>query len=107
MSIQVTFNDYVEGEKIYMKKGKRLTECLNVREKSSAFLVSDCEITVTGCSKVEEYTPELVRLKRVDGHMEIYGKSLTVSTYFGSEITLSGKIESIKLIQKNNGNECH
>lgn len=87
-----------------MEKRKKLsgrrgvTSGGGIKKQSSVFAVSDREITLCECNKVLEYTPETVRLCNCDGVVEIYGCGLTVSTYFGNEIKLSGKIECIKFV---------
>ena len=67
------------------------------QKESSAFLRSTKEITVCGCRKVLHYTSDTVRLCLFDGIMEINGEGITVSTYFGNEIKLSGKISALKI----------
>lgn len=95
---------YVTGEKIFMVKRKKLSgrragpSDRGFKKRSSVFAVSDREITLCECNKVLEYTPETVRLCNCDGIVEINGCGLTVSTYFGNEIKLSGKIECIKFV---------
>ena len=66
---------------------------------SSAFLRSAKEITVCGCKKVLHYAPETVRLLLTDGIMEISGEGITAATYFGREIKLSGKLDTVKLLE--------
>ncbi len=93
---------YVTGEKIFMEKRKKpVGEPYAHRgriKQSSAFIVSNREITLCECTKVIEYTPDMIKLCNCDGVIEIYGGGLTVSTYFGNEIKLSGKIESIRFV---------
>ncbi len=98
---------YVAGEKIFMMKRKKITAIRGIppggglKRQSSVFAVSDREVTLCECNKVLEYTPETVRLCNCDGVVEICGCGLTVSTYFGNEIKLAGKIECIKFIGYN------
>ncbi len=80
-------------------KPKRKRSGISVCE-SSAFLRSSGEITVCGCKKVLHYAPDAVRLLLSDGVMEISGEGITATTYFGREIKLSGRIDAIKLLEK-------
>ena len=67
-----------------------------VQKESSAFLCSSREITVCGCKKVLHYAPDTVRLLLCDGMMEISGRDITATTYFGREIRLSGRIDAVR-----------
>ncbi len=84
-----------------MKKHRKLRRIRNGVSgcESSAFLRSSKEITVCGCKKVLHYAPETVRLLLTDGIMEISGEGITAATYFGREIKLSGKIDTVKLLE--------
>lgn len=82
-----------------IRKG-RARDGIGLKSESSAFLCSSRELTVCGCERVMNYTPENVRLLLSDGIMEISGEGLTAATYFGREIKLSGKIDGIRLCGK-------
>ena len=77
-----------------MKNGKRRVCATG---ESSAFLRSFGEITVCGCQRVLHYSTDTVRLMLTDGIMEIEGRDISASTYFGREIRLTGRIENIRL----------
>ena len=67
---------------------------------SSVFLMSDRELTVTKCEKVEKYCPDSVVLKLSDMRLEIEGEEMTFAVCYGSEIKLTGKITKLTLKQK-------
>ncbi len=83
-----------------MKKRRKLSRVRNgiTGCESSAFLRFSREITVCGCKKVLHYAPDTVRLLLSDGIMEISGEGITAATYFGREIKLSGKIDTVRLL---------
>lgn len=82
-----------------MKKKKKYVRAFRcgMRRESGAFLCSSREMTVSGCKKILHYAPDKVILLLTDGVMEVTGEGLNAATYFGREISLSGKIELIKL----------
>ncbi len=65
-------------------------------KESSIFVLGNREMSVCGCKKVVNYSPELVRLENCDGYLDITGHGLTIASCFGSEIKLSGSICEIK-----------
>jgi len=67
---------------------------------SSVFLMSDRELTVTKCEKVEKYCPDSVVLRLSDMRLEIEGENMTFAVCYGSEIKLTGKITGLTLKQK-------
>ena len=67
---------------------------------SSVFLMSDRELTVTKCEKVENYCPDSVVLRLSDMRLEIEGENMTFAVCYGSEIKLTGKITGLTLKQK-------
>ena len=95
-----------------MKKRKKRIERrrAGLQFESGAFLRSSREITVCGCKKILHYAPNTVRLLLSDLIMEVCGEGITASTYFGREIKLSGRIETVRLSDdgfgKNNKSEC-
>ena len=67
---------------------------------SSVFLMSDSELTVTKCEKVEKYCPDSVVLRLSDMRLEIAGENMTFAVCYGSEIKLTGKITRLELKSK-------
>lgn len=60
----------------------------------SAFVVFGKEMTVCGCERVICYTDERVVLGMRGGRLTAEGKSLTVATFFGSEIKIRGDVRA-------------
>lgn len=65
---------------------------------SCVTLTSDCEVLVDGCTRVEEYESDIVRLELCDQRIAIVGKGLCMRTFFGSQIQVCGKISEVKLL---------
>lgn len=64
---------------------------------SGVFLLSDREITVSKCEKVEKYCPDEVVLKLSDMKLTIIGESMSFSVCYGCEIKLEGAIKELKI----------
>lgn len=70
-------------------------------KESSVFLISDRELIISGCRKVAEYSDSTVTLRLFDMSLAVEGENLTIKTYFGDEIRLSGRIHDIKILGEN------
>ncbi len=64
---------------------------------SSITLTSNCELLVSGCTRVEEYESDTVRLELCDQRVEITGEGLCLRTFFGSQILVCGRITEVRL----------
>ena len=64
---------------------------------SGIFLLSDREITVSKCEKVEKYCPNEVVLKLSDMKLTIIGENMSFSVCYGCEIKLAGAIKELKI----------
>lgn len=65
---------------------------------SCVTLTSNCEVLIDGCTRVEEYESDIVRLELCDQKIAIVGKDLCLRTFFGSQIQVCGKISEVKLL---------
>ncbi len=64
---------------------------------SNVTLTSNCELLVSGCTRVEEYESDIVKLELCDQKIEISGEGLCLRTFFGSQIQVCGRISEVKL----------
>ena len=83
---------------------KRRNEVRKRGKESGVFLTSDKEVTVYGCEKVEKYSPDEVMLRLTDGRLAVKGRNMTLKVCYGSEIRLAGKMEELKLADRDEEN---
>ena len=58
-------------------------------------IVSDCEVSVTGCQGVLIYMPDRILVRAVSGNVLILGEGLEMHSLSGDRITVCGKIRSV------------
>lgn len=63
---------------------------------SSITVTSNIEILVNECRGVLVYELNEIQLRLCDMILKIYGSNLTLKTYFGSQISIKGKIDELK-----------
>ena len=65
---------------------------------SSITVTSNTEMLVDGCSGVEEYESDRVRLTLFDQNLEVVGSDLRLNSFFGRQIRICGRISEVRLI---------
>ncbi|MBQ4054536.1 MAG: hypothetical protein IJD17_02400 [Clostridia bacterium] len=88
-----------------MKKGRlsrRLSRMLELPMDvfggvSSITVTSNSEMLVDGCSGVEEYERDRVRLILLDQNLEVLGCDLRLNSFFGRQIRICGRITEVRL----------
>lgn len=60
-------------------------------------LNSNCEMTIEGCKRVEEYESGLVRLELCDQRVTVVGRGLSLRSFFGGRMKVYGHISEVKL----------
>lgn len=64
---------------------------------SSMTLTSNAEMIVDGCTGVEEYESDKVKLVLCDQVLEVVGCDLRLNSFFGRQIRICGRISEVKL----------
>lgn len=54
------------------------------------------QILVTGCKRIACYTETEVRLELIDANLVVNGSYLTMKSYFGDRILISGLIDAFR-----------
>ena len=54
------------------------------------------QILITGCRRIACYSEQCIRLELTDANLAVEGCYLTMKTYFGDRIRISGVIESLR-----------
>lgn len=62
---------------------------------STVQIVGDCEVSVSGCCSVLEYTTERILLRVTSGHVMIQGESLEMESLLADRINVCGRIRSV------------
>jgi sporulation protein YqfC len=62
-------------------------------------LIGNLQLYLENYGGIIEYNDELLRLKIKGGEIIVKGKSLTIKNFFGEEIFIEGKIQSIEYHQ--------
>ena len=88
---------------------ERISDFLDIPAESTVktskiVIVGDGEAVVGGCGNVLEYESERIVLKTSLGKAEINGNDLTILSLLGDQITVRGRIHSVKLDPANKEN---
>lgn len=54
-----------------------------------------CEMTLTGCTRIAEYSPVLVRLETKEMLLKIEGEDLLLSSLANGAVEVLGRIDSV------------
>ena len=60
---------------------------------------------IDGCKSITAYRQDCIVLQLCDRNLRIRGKELILKSYYGSSISVSGRIESIELISHDNAED--
>ncbi|MBQ3100264.1 MAG: hypothetical protein IJC50_04655 [Clostridia bacterium] len=64
---------------------------------SSVTLTSNAEMLIDGCTGIEEYESDRVRLVLCDQDLEVVGCDLRLNSFFGRQILICGRISEVRL----------
>ena len=63
---------------------------------SSASVISNRRLVVSGCKRIAEYSSCRVSLELCDQILTVEGRELTVRAYCGDELEISGYIDAVR-----------
>ncbi len=87
------------------KRRKKLLEVLELPidmsgAVSDISLISNREIDMYGCKRIVAYSDTEVELELSDLKVTVCGEDLSLKTFFGKDIKISGTIASLRLEEK-------
>ena len=69
-----------------------LSSCISIRDNSTAL--------VENCRQIMECTDICVRLMTGSFEIEVWGSSLSISSYLENSVEINGRIEQVKLVSR-------